>query len=185
MSLQPGQRICERLKHGCGVRRQVHHRQLGARRVERGSFGDSLRRVTGEPHLRGEKDLDRVPTEICAVLVQDLPDSDELGGSAAVKAPVLSETRCGSQRAFLAAPADADRRERPLGRLRIASRIGKLVIRHAEGGCLPGRQQRGQDQAGLLETVAAMAGRAQLNAVSGGLLLVPASPDAQPADRRR
>ena len=104
--------------------------------------------------------------------------SRELLDRPADEVPVLRVPGGRAQRPALAAAADADGRMGPLHPLGLAAGVGQLVVVAGEGRRLL-REEPDQDLAGLLEAVAALLGRPELDAVGAGFLLVPAGADPE------
>ena len=115
-------------------RRKVDDREFSACRAEGRSGRRRLSRIAGEPHLAGEQYLCWVPANVGTVLVQHVPRLAELLARPAVEVPVLSEAGRCSQRPFVAAAADTDRRMWLLQRLGTAPGVGQLVVAALDRG---------------------------------------------------
>jgi len=128
--------------------------------------------------MAGEEDLLRVAAEVLAVLVQDVALAGEIRRCAPQEVPVLGKPGCSAERTPLTTTADADRRMGALDRLGLVAGIGELVVLALEGRRLV-LEEPDDNFAGLLEAVATLARRAQLDAVGPRLLLVPPGPDPE------
>ena len=140
-----------------------------------------------EPQVRRRHDLGTGRGRSSAQWsAQHLALACELLDAARRAVPVLRAAGDGAQRALLAAAADADRRVRPLHRLRLAAGGRQLVVLAVEVGGLVGEQPDDHLER-LVEAVEALLERRQLDAVGVALLLVPAGAEAEleAAVRRR
>ncbi|SID74029.1 Uncharacterised protein [Mycobacteroides abscessus subsp. abscessus] len=114
----------------------------------------------------------------CAVCVQYLAFTRELGGSAVGKIPVLGVSGDKRQSPLLALAPDEDGWVRLLQAFRFAVGVGDAVVLSGKTGPRL-RQQAGDDVAGFLETVESLCQRTQLDAVRLGFFFVPPRPESE------
>ena len=112
------------------------------------------------------------------MLIEDVTLAGEVLRRTTHEVPVLGESGCSAQRPSLPAATDADRRLRALDRLRLVAGTAELVVLALEGRRLL-REEPDDHLTSLLEAVAALGRRAQLDPVGPRLLLVPAGPDPE------
>jgi 3-hydroxyisobutyrate dehydrogenase-like beta-hydroxyacid dehydrogenase len=175
------ERLGERLEGiGPGVEREVHDDQVDARVAVggRGRYRRLRAAVLVDAHVDRTGDLVHVPPDGGAVPGQHFLQLAPLLRALRDGVPLLSPPRHRTQRALLPAPADGDRRVRPLHRLRFAPCVGELDVLPGErGGGLAQQADDGLDA--LVEAVEPLAQRRQVDPVCVALHLVPRRAQAQ------
>src|SRR5215831_19413171 len=112
------------------------------------------------------------------MLIQDRALMGEVFGRSTSEVPDSGMLRYDTQRQPLAAATEYERRMRLLDRLGFAAGVGELIVAPSEIRDRLSPEQP-DDLARLVESVDALGGRVERDAVHGMLLLMPARADAE------